>query len=102
MKKAERLYLGDVASMGCVVCRNTGWGESPAEIHHIRNGQGMSQRANNYETIPLCPAHHRTGGYGIALHAGQEAWEAAWGTERELLEQTIDDVRAHRGQIIGR
>ena len=102
MKKAERLYLGDVASMGCVVCRNSGWGESPAEIHHIRNGQGMSQRASNYETIPLCPAHHRTGGYGIAIHAGQEEWEGAWGTERQLLEQTIDDVRAHIGQIIGR
>ena len=56
MKKAERLYLGDVASMGCIVCRNSEWGESPAEIHHIRNGQGMSQRASNYETIPLCPA----------------------------------------------
>ena len=102
MKKAEALHMGDVASMGCVVCRNLGHGESPAEIHHIRKGQGMGQRASNYEVIPLCPPHHRIGGYGVAVHAGQETWEATFGTELTLLEQTIADVRSLRGQIIGR
>ena len=102
MKKAEARHMGDVASMGCVVCRNAAYGESPAEIHHIRNGQGMSQRASNYEVIPLCPTHHRTGGFGIAIHAGQETWEAAFGTERNLLNQTLNDVKSLRGQIIGR
>jgi hypothetical protein len=102
MKKAEGIWMGDVASMGCVVCRNLGHGESPAEIHHIRKGQGMSQRASNYEVLPLCPPHHRTGGHGVAVHAGQKVWEKVFGTELLLLEQTVNDVKSLRGQIVGR
>ncbi len=85
--KAEKEYMGRIASMGCVICRNLGLGESPAEVHHIGNGT-MGKRASNYETIPLCPAHHRTGGHGVAVHAGRKAFEAKYGTESELLEQT--------------
>ena len=55
MNKAEKEHLSKVASVGCIVCRNIGFGESPAEIHHVRTGQGMGQRASNYEAIPLCP-----------------------------------------------
>jgi hypothetical protein len=32
--------------------------------------------------------HHTNGGYGVALHAGQKAFEAKYGTESELLEHT--------------
>lgn len=85
MTKAEKLHLNRVASLGCIVCDNQGYPDSPAEIHHIRAGQGMSQRASNYDTIPLCPTHHRLGGYGVAIHAGQQEWESIHGTERELL-----------------
>ena len=53
--KAERDHMGAVAALGCVVCRNLGFVDSPAEIHHVRTGQGMGQRASNYEVIPLCP-----------------------------------------------
>ena len=87
MKKEEKRHLGRVAELGCIVCRNIGFGKTPAEIHHIRNGQGMAQRASHFETIPLCPHHHRLGGYGEAGHAGQKVWEANFGTERELLRQ---------------
>lgn len=85
--KAEKQHLNKIADLGCIVCRNSGYGKSPAEIHHIRNGQGMSQRASNYEAIPLCHIHHRTGGYGVAFHAGKKAFESKYGTERELLSQ---------------
>lgn len=87
MKKAERDHLNRVASLGCIVCRNLGYGETPAHVHHIRTGKGMGQRANHFETLPLCPEHHQHGGYGIAIHAGQKTWEANFGTEIELLEQ---------------
>lgn len=85
-------YLDAIASLGCVVCRNLGHGEAPAAIHHIRAGQGASQRASDYLVIPLCPTHHQHGGYGVAIHAGQEAWEALYGSEMELLAQTIGEV----------
>ena len=91
--KAERDHMGAVAALGCVVCRNLGFGASPAEVHHIGNGT-LSKKASNYETIALCPSHHRNGGYGVAVHAGRKAFEANYGTERELLEQTRRELDA--------
>lgn len=85
--KSEKAHLNAVANLGCIVCRNERLGQSPAEIHHIRSGQGMSQRASNYDVIPLCHIHHRTGGYGVAFHAGKKVFESKYGTERELLSQ---------------
>ena len=85
--KAEREHLNKVAELGCIACINMGYPDSPAEIHHIRAGQGMSQRAPHGKSIPLCPTHHRTGGHSVAIHAGQETWESIHGTETELLKQ---------------
>lgn len=77
---AERTHLDRVARLGCLICG------ARAEVHHIRTGQGL-RRASHFETIPLCPTHHRTGGHGIAFHAGREIWERTFGTELELLAQ---------------
>ncbi len=57
--KAEQQWLSDVAELGCICCRNMGYGASRAELHHVRNGQGMGQRADHYSVLPLCPQHHR-------------------------------------------
>lgn len=67
-------------------------GETPAEIHHIRTGQGVGQRADNFNVIPLCPIHHRQGGHGIAIHAGRQSWENNYGTETELLVQILYEL----------
>ena len=91
--KAERDHMGAVAAMGCIVCRNLGFGASPAEVHHIGNG-ALGKKASNFETIPLCPGHHRNGGHGVAVHAGRKTFEANYGTERELLEQTRRELNA--------
>lgn len=73
--------------LSCIVCRREGLGETPAEIHHVRVGQGMSQRSKHIGgTLPLCCFHHRLGACGVAIHAGQETWEKKFGTETELLE----------------
>jgi hypothetical protein len=81
MKAAEKTHLSKVAELGCIICR------SPAEIHHIRAGMGIGQRNSNFHVLPLCPSHHRTGGHGVAIHAGQKTFEAKYGTEHELLEK---------------
>jgi len=83
MKVSERLHLAKVAALGCIICQRQ------AEIHHIRHGVGMGQRSKHDKAIPLCPDHHRTGGHGVALHAGQKTFEANFGTELQLLEKTI-------------
>ena len=85
----EKRHMNKVAGMGCIVCVNLDLGETPAELHHISNGT-MSKRASNYEVIPLCHTHHRTGGYGVAVHQGRVQWETNFGTEQELLEQTME------------
>ena len=81
MTKAEKLHLTLVAELGCIICHQ------PAEIHHLRTGMGMGQRNTNFNVIPLCPLHHRTGGYGTAFHAGRKAFEQNFGTEEELLKR---------------
>ena len=93
----EKKYLDEVADHGCIVCRNLGYGDTPAEIHHLRSGMGGGQRNSNFIIIPLCAEHHRNGGYGTAYHAGRSAFEANHGTEMQLLAQTIELVFKNRG-----
>ncbi len=90
LTKEDRAYLSRLAEIGCIVCIRMGYGQSPAEIHHVRHGQGGSQRSKHIGgTLPLCPKHHRTGGHGVALHAGQKTWEGMYGTEADLLAECI-------------
>ena len=79
MTKAEKEHLNRVAELGCIICHQ------PAEIHHPRFLAGMGQKSSNYKVIPLCPTHHRNGGYGTAFHAGKKAFEQNFGTEQQLL-----------------
>lgn len=88
MTKVEKQRFQRLVDLGCIICLRGGWGHSQPEIHHIRKGQGVGQRASHDKTIPLCPAHHRTGGYGVAIHAGQKAFENKFGDEHFLLEYT--------------
>ena len=85
--KTEQAHMGRVASLGCIACLNLGHMDTPAEIHHTRCNAGGAQRSAHTRTLPLCPPHHRTGGFGVAIHAGQKTWEAKFGTETELLLQ---------------
>lgn len=86
MTTSERAHLSCVASLGCVICGR------PAEIHHLRSGLGMGQRAPHNRVIGLCAAHHRTGGHGVAFHAGRRTWEARFGTEIELLARVQEEL----------
>ena len=79
MKKSERIHMQKVAELGCIIC-----GAEPC-LHHIRHGQGMGQKASNYEVIPLCHFHHQ-GKEGIHT-MGTRAWQAKYGSEVELLER---------------
>lgn len=89
---AEKRWVSRVVNLGCVVCRNLGYGETPAICHHIREGQGAAQRAGNGLVIPLCPAHHAGGGHGVSFHDGPRTFERIYGSELDLLNQTILDI----------
>lgn len=88
--------MGSVADLGCVVCRNLGYGPTPAELHHPRFLAGAGQKSSDLDVLPLCPNHHRLGGYGVAYHAGPEEWERRYGTEEQLLEQTRLETAARK------
>ena len=83
--------MGKVAELGCILCQHLGLGATPANVHHIREGQGMSQRASNFLTIPLCPAHHQG---NVGLHGlGTKAFERTYRlSELDLLAMTIEQL----------
>ncbi|OWO84002.1 hypothetical protein B5C26_02905 [Photorhabdus luminescens] len=91
MTKSEKQWLSDVASLGCICCRNMGLGASFAEIHHVRTGQGIAQRADNFSVLPLCIPHHRAC-YSTGFHAAPRTWQKIHGTELELLAQVKREV----------
>ena len=75
-------YHSHVAELGCIVpgcCAS-------ANIHHIREGCGMSQRASDYLVIPLCKDHHQG---SLSIHATKRQFTALFGTELSLLAETI-------------
>jgi len=76
MRAAERRHLDRVAALGCCICG------APAEIHHVRR---HGAKRDHMRAIPLCPRHHRTGGHGVAVHAGRQTWAAKHGTEERHL-----------------
>lgn len=81
MTPAER-HKARVASLPCSVCGAPG----PSNVHHIRAGQGMGQRADHFLTIPLCYEHHQ-GKTGI--HGDRSAWRLRKMSELDALADTI-------------
>lgn len=81
-------YKTAAADLGCMACRLLGYGDTPAQLHHVREGQGMAQRASDWLVIPLCREHHQ-GKNGIHGH-GFEAMNKL--TEMDLLAATVERV----------
>ncbi|WP_409929190.1 Ref family recombination enhancement nuclease [Citrobacter sp. Marseille-Q6884] len=96
--KAEKEHVNKVAELGCVACyvQEGVWG-TPGEIHHIRDGQGVSQRSGWYEVLCLCLGHHRhddkrAGKIAIHGNSGYKNFTTNYGSERELLKLTVSNI----------
>ena len=89
MKKDESEYLGRLTRLGCIVCHRLGFTTAGLDIviHHVREGQGQSQRAQNWLTIPLCVYHH-TGNGGI--HKNGNTIPQLKADEMDLLAWTLE------------
>lgn len=73
------------ASQFCIVCYLQHSIKAQAEIHHLKAGD---RRRGHLFTIGLCQPHHRGGaseGPFISRHPWLKRFEAAYGTEDELL-----------------
>jgi predicted class III extradiol MEMO1 family dioxygenase len=84
--KEDKQRFQRLVELGCIVCFKCGYGYSQPEVHHVRFNASAGKKSK--DTIPLCPQHHRIGGYAVAYHAGKLAFEANYGTEQSLLEFT--------------
>lgn len=78
----EKRHMDRVAALGCLLCGQ------PAQLHHVREGQGMSQRASNFLVVPLCEAHH-TGSAGLHGLGGRGFERRYRVDEMGLLAQVI-------------
>lgn len=87
--KAERNYMGRVAELGCYLCQRLGYGPTPAQVHHVREGQGMAQRASNFLVVPLCDTHHANSSPD-GIHGQRKAWKRAGVDEMDGLAWTIE------------
>lgn len=83
MTAEEKRHVQSVAEMGCIVCEIfLGIDDTPTAIHHIRAGNGMSQR-DHYRVLPFCPQHHQHG--ADAFHRSKADFERKFATENQLL-----------------
>lgn len=93
--REERAWMQQVAELGCCVCLNEGK-RTPCQVHHI---DGKTKPGAHLKTIGLCYYHHQAGNDCLAYtsrHPYKARFVARYGTEQELLEQTI--LRAKREQ----
>jgi len=84
---AGKRHMAKLAALPCACCGAA----SPSNVHHIREGQGMAQRADDFLAIPLCWYCHQ-GPQGI--HGDRSAWRMRKLTELDALADTIRRLTA--------
>lgn len=80
-------WMSAVADLGCSMCRRMGYPDTPAQLHHPREGVGMAQRQSDWLVIPLCEPHH-TGSKG--WHGTRDDFKRHSVNEMDLLADTIE------------
>lgn len=81
---AEMAYMGRVKMLPCSCCDAIG----PSIAHHVREGQGGSQRAQNWLTVALCQSCHVDPFLGI--HGQKQMMKIMKMDEMDLLAKTIE------------
>jgi hypothetical protein len=92
--KHEKQWMDAVAQLGCIPCLKQGYETPQVELNHVSTGTGMGKRSSHYEVFGCCHPHHRTGGKGVALHAGVETWEEKYGTQISHLQTVLEMIPA--------
>ena len=84
MSAAGKRHLAIIKSLPCGLCGASG----PSDAHHIREGQGISQRAHDFLAIPLCKDCHQGAHNGI--HGNRAMWRIMKKDELTVLAETIE------------
>jgi len=95
-KKHRKEHMSKVAQLGCIVCKQMGFHDTPCELHHIKEkGKSkMGKKASDYEVIGLCYLHHR-GDQGY--HHSPKKFTERFGTQKELLRTVLSYVNCCAG-----
>ncbi len=81
---AGKRHLARVHEIPCVVC-----GANGVEAHHIREGQGMGQRAPDMLCAALCPECHRG---PLGVHGDRSLMRIQKLDELDLVAMTLEKV----------
>jgi len=100
----DKQRLDFVKNSECVVCKYClGVSNEPCDVHHLLVRHDLNKdgtwrkvlrgrnKLTDKQTIPLCKAHHQSGGYGVAIHAGQQEWEKNFCIEEVLYIKFCED-----------
>jgi hypothetical protein len=89
---AERQWMGLVRSCACVLCVFMGSPQTtPTNVHHVKEGTGIGQRAPHHLTVALCHEHHQgaSGIHGLGTKGFYLRYKI---DELDLLEMTLAAV----------
>ena len=83
--RKEKLYWSRLASIvGCIACKLDGNNNHYVAIHHC---DGRTKIGSHMKVLPLCAAHHQTGGEDApSIHPWKNQFIAKYGTQEYLME----------------
>ncbi len=91
----DKRFWDAICEIGCIVCFNTFNEFTPGTIHHI---DGRTKPGAHKSVLCLCARHHQVASdtgewvtrHGPGRKSGKAMFEAAYGTEQELLNKTME------------
>jgi len=81
-------YMQAVKQLPCAVCGAA----PPSDAHHVICDRYGTAKASDWDTVPLCKAHHQDG--PEAIHNGKASWRAKHGPDYGYIESTASLVLA--------
>lgn len=93
MTVQEKAWVAKVRSLPCVLCQYLGAQQAAAtNVHHVREGQGLSQRASHFLVVALCRGYHQgpQGWHGLGRQRFYERYKLE---ELDLLAMTIEALQ---------
>lgn len=86
--KKEKELWNAIAGLGCIACIKDGRFNPYVSIHHC---DGRTKPGAHKKVLALCAGHHQDGTGAIdliAVHPYKARFEAKYGTQEELMEET--------------
>ena len=72
-------HMGRVKMLPCAVCG----APPPSDCHHVCHDRYSSKKSSDFDTIPLCKAHHQDG--PLAIHNAKKSWRKEYGADWTYL-----------------